>query len=96
MDHEAVTEAISKVNLPAWVKGWRVSEDLDADNEPMLRVWFQVEPDIEAMRTGNREAAMRQYHETQRAQDDIRKALRDAGIDEWMIVVLEDVRARSN
>ena len=83
MDLTKVKNVIERVRLPDWVKGWRVTEDLDSDNEPMLRVWIQMDREFDEGVLNAR------FDETQRVQDAIRQGLREAGIDEWTIVVWE-------
>jgi hypothetical protein len=80
MNVAKVKKIIEKVKLPDWVLDWRVTEDLDADNEPILRVWFDVEPGLDVRST---------HEETMAVQDEIRSKLRDADIDEWLVIILE-------
>lgn len=81
MDLELAENAIKSVDLPDWVKAWRTDEKLDSDDEPMLQVWLEVDRILDV-----EDEAI--YTELEEAIDKIRRAVWDAGISEWVHVVL--------
>ncbi len=81
MDLKLAKSAINSVDLPDWVKDWRIAEKLDSDDEPMLQVWLEVD------RVLNQDDETI-YPELEAAIDRIRRAVWSTGISEWVHVVL--------
>jgi hypothetical protein len=47
MDIEKKKEALEKLELPDWVKGRELNEDLDYEGDPLIRVWLDIDEDFE-------------------------------------------------
>jgi hypothetical protein len=77
MDIEKAKEALSRLNLPGWVRGRRVEEDLDFEGEKIVRVWFEVDSDFDVSS---------HMDEIPDAEEAVRQCLRDAGVDVWVTV----------
>jgi hypothetical protein len=74
-----VKKALKSLRLPDWVQDWRIEDDVDRDGDPLLRVWLAVEEDFDPKRHAD-------LYETE---DKVRQCVRDAGVNDLVMVVLE-------
>ena len=79
VDLKAAKTAVGRIALPNWAHGWSLSEDLDGEGEPLLRVWLEVDRELDVKVV---------YDELDELTDRIRAAIREAGITEWVQVTL--------
>lgn len=80
MDIASANDALKAIELPSWIRDVRWVEDLDSDNEPLLRVMLVVDEaiDVDAI-----------FDELQSVKGQIRDALKTAGIATWVSIVLD-------
>lgn len=73
---ESATQQLARLPLPSWVLGRHLEEDVDQDGDPMVRVWLDVHEDFDA----------REHPEIEEVEDRVTQALRDVGVQEWIMV----------
>jgi hypothetical protein len=77
VDFANAKQRLNALQLPTWVRGRRIEEDLDFEGEKIIRVWLEVEEDFDVPS---------HMDEIPDAEEAVRKCLRDAGVDVWVSV----------
>jgi hypothetical protein len=80
MEISVAQNVVDNLPRPVWVKNVRLEEDLDQDGDPIMRVWLEVEDDLDVGRF---------FDEIRRFSETVTQALKATGISEWVAVGLD-------